>query len=35
MEMHQAKYFMAVCQTLNFTRAARQCGITQPAPEVK
>jgi len=31
MEMHQAKYFIAVCQTLNFTQAARQCGITQPA----
>jgi LysR family transcriptional regulator, hydrogen peroxide-inducible genes activator len=31
MEMHQAKYFIAVCQTLNFTRAAKQCGITQPA----
>jgi LysR family transcriptional regulator, hydrogen peroxide-inducible genes activator len=31
MEMHQAKYFIAACQTLNFTRAAKQCGVTQPA----
>ncbi len=29
--MHQIRYFVAVAQTLNFTRAAEQCGVTQPA----
>ncbi len=31
MEMHQIRYFLAVCETLNFTRAAEQCHVTQPA----
>jgi DNA-binding transcriptional LysR family regulator len=31
MEMHQIKYFLAVTRTLNFTRAADQCNVTQPA----
>jgi LysR family transcriptional regulator, hydrogen peroxide-inducible genes activator len=31
MEMHQIRCFLAVCATLNFTRAAEQCNITQPA----
>jgi len=31
MELRQAKYFLAVCETLNFTRAARTCCVTQPA----
>ncbi|MES1152416.1 MAG: LysR family transcriptional regulator, partial [Dongia sp.] len=31
MEMHQIRYFLAVCSTLNFTRAAEQCNVTQPA----
>jgi DNA-binding transcriptional LysR family regulator len=31
MEMHQIRYFLAVCTTLNFTRAAEQCNVTQPA----
>jgi DNA-binding transcriptional LysR family regulator len=31
MEMHQIRYFLAVCETLNFTRAAEQCNVTQPA----
>jgi DNA-binding transcriptional LysR family regulator len=31
MEMHQIRYFLAVCDTLNFTRAAEQCHVTQPA----
>jgi DNA-binding transcriptional LysR family regulator len=31
MEMHQIRYFLAVCGTLNFTRAAEQCYVTQPA----
>ncbi|HEX2714012.1 MAG TPA: LysR family transcriptional regulator [Candidatus Acidoferrales bacterium] len=31
MEMHQVRYFLAVCQTLNFTRAADECHVSQPA----
>jgi DNA-binding transcriptional LysR family regulator len=31
MEMHQVRYFLAVCDTLNFTRAAEICNVTQPA----
>jgi DNA-binding transcriptional LysR family regulator len=31
MEMHQIRYFLAVCETLNFMRAAEQCNVTQPA----
>ena len=31
MEMHQIRYFLAVCETLNFTRAAERCNVTQPA----
>lgn len=31
MEMHQIRYFLAVCETLNFTRAAEQCHVSQPA----
>jgi DNA-binding transcriptional LysR family regulator len=31
MEMHQIRYFLAVAQTLNFTRAAEQCNVSQPA----
>lgn len=31
MEMHQIRYFLAVCETANFTRAAEQCNVTQPA----
>lgn len=31
MEMHQVRYFLAVCETLNFTRAAERCNVTQPA----
>ncbi len=31
MEMHQVRYFLAVCDTLNFTRAAETCNVTQPA----
>jgi DNA-binding transcriptional LysR family regulator len=31
MEMHQIRYFLAVCETLNFTRAAEQCNVSQPA----
>jgi LysR family transcriptional regulator, hydrogen peroxide-inducible genes activator len=28
--MQQVHYFLALCQELNFTRAARRCGISQP-----
>jgi len=31
MEMHQIRYFLAVAETLNFTKAAEQCNVTQPA----
>lgn len=31
MEMQQIKYFLAVAETLNFTRAAENCNISQPA----
>ncbi|MDX2204999.1 MAG: LysR family transcriptional regulator [Hyphomicrobiaceae bacterium] len=31
MEMHQIRYFITVARTLNFTRAAEQCNVSQPA----
>lgn len=31
MELHQIRYFLAICETLNFTRAAEVCNVTQPA----
>lgn len=31
MEIHHIRYFLAVCETLNFTRAAEKCNVTQPA----
>src|SRR5690348_1026907 len=31
MELHQVRYYVALCQTLNFTRAAEACNVTQPA----
>lgn len=31
MEMQQVRYFTAVARTLNFTRAAEECNVTQPA----
>jgi DNA-binding transcriptional LysR family regulator len=30
MELTQVRYFVALCRTLNFTRAAATCGVTQP-----
>jgi LysR family transcriptional regulator, hydrogen peroxide-inducible genes activator len=31
MEMHQVRYFLAVAQYLNFSRAAEECNVTQPS----
>jgi LysR family hydrogen peroxide-inducible transcriptional activator len=31
MEMQQIRYFLALCEERSFTRAARQCGISQPS----
>lgn len=31
MEMQQVRYFVALTKTLNFTRAAEQCNVSQPA----
>jgi DNA-binding transcriptional LysR family regulator len=31
MEIHQVRYFLAVCEHLSFTQAARQCNVTQPS----
>ncbi len=31
MDLREVEYFLAVCRTMNFTRAAEQCGVTQPS----
>lgn len=31
MEIQQVRYFVTLCKTLNFTRAAEQCNVTQPS----
>ena len=31
METHQVRYFIEVCHTRNFTKAAARCGIAQPS----
>ena len=31
MEMHQVRYFLALCEDLNFTRAAERCHVAQPS----
>jgi DNA-binding transcriptional LysR family regulator len=31
MEMQQISYFLALAQTVNFTRAAEECNVSQPA----
>jgi hypothetical protein len=28
MEMHQVRYFLALCATLNFTRAVESCNVS-------
>ena len=30
-EMHQIRYFLATARTLNFTRAAEECAVSQPS----
>src|SRR5579875_1042481 len=31
MEMHQIRYFLAVSETLNLTKAAERCDVAQPS----
>ena len=31
MQMQQVRYFLALCEQLNFTRAAHRCGVSQPS----
>ena len=31
MELYQVKYFLALCETLNFARAADRCHVSQPS----
>jgi DNA-binding transcriptional LysR family regulator len=31
LEMQQVQYFLAMCEELNFSRAARCCGVSQPS----
>lgn len=31
MELHQIRYFLAICEEGNFTRAAKRCGVKQPS----
>lgn len=31
MEMQQVRYFLMLCEELNFTRAAARCNVTQPS----
>ncbi len=31
MEMHQVRYFLAVAEDLNFTRASERCNVSQPS----
>ncbi len=31
MEIHEIRYFLAVCEVLNFTRASERCNVSQPS----
>ena len=31
MKIHHVRYFLALCEEENFTRAARRCGVSQPS----
>jgi DNA-binding transcriptional LysR family regulator len=31
MEFAQVRYFLALCEELSFTRAAKRCGVSQPS----
>ena len=31
MQMNQVRYFLALCDERNFTRAAKRCGVSQPS----
>src|SRR5262249_22274776 len=31
MELYQIRYFLALCETLNFARAAEKCHVSQPS----
>ena len=31
MQMHQVRYFLALCEERNFMRAAKRCGVAQPS----
>jgi DNA-binding transcriptional LysR family regulator len=31
MNLPQVRYFLALCETRQFTRAARRCGVSQPS----
>jgi DNA-binding transcriptional LysR family regulator len=31
MKIHEIRYFLALCEERNFTRAARRCGVAQPS----
>jgi len=30
-ELYQIRYFLALCETLNFARAAERCNVSQPS----
>jgi hypothetical protein len=34
-ELHQVRYFLAVANTLNFTRAAEMCTLPRSRPNVR